>query len=80
MPPAHSPFVRRANTDGTTDSICTRCFATVATSLWEIDLDRAEQSHACEPGLLEHWKNFARGDSDGRSNQKPAPLHPRRKN
>jgi hypothetical protein len=45
-------FSHRMNGNGTTDSICTRCFITVATSTWEADLDGAETAHKCNPARL----------------------------
>jgi hypothetical protein len=47
MPPA---FPRRLNNDGTYDSICNRCFKTLATSSDETELLNAEQAHIC-PGF-----------------------------
>jgi hypothetical protein len=77
LSPLHTRFVRRANKNGTTDSICTRCFVTVATGTWEADLDRAERSHVCNPQLVDHWKEMAeRNPADG-WDQKPPP--PKRK-
>lgn len=52
-------FARRARADGATDSICRRCFATVATEMWEILLDRAEREHVCEPEQLERFPSHA---------------------
>ncbi|HEV2133743.1 MAG TPA: hypothetical protein VGR47_05720 [Terracidiphilus sp.] len=78
MSPAHSPFVRRANTSGTTDSICTRCYATVASAMWEIDLDRAERAHICDPHLVEHWKEMARRNpADGWDQKPPSSNRPK---
>jgi hypothetical protein len=51
-------FVRRFNPDGTTDSICRKCFLTVATATWEADLDSAEQCHKCDPSRLEYLKKI----------------------
>jgi hypothetical protein len=48
-------FARRTNTDGTIDSICRTCFATIATAFWETQLDRAEREHVCDPVLLERY-------------------------
>lgn len=45
-------FAHRSNRNGTTDSVCRRCFATVATATWEAELDLAERGHACEPWTL----------------------------
>lgn len=40
-------FPHRTNRDGTIDSICPRCFATIGKSHWEIDLERMEADHMC---------------------------------
>lgn len=45
-PPA---FVHRQNKDGTIDSICRRCFRTVATALTEEELRPGEEAHRCIP-------------------------------
>ena len=51
---AESPkFAHRSNLDGTTDTICRRCFATVATVYDIGELFRYEQKHICDPVLLE---------------------------
>lgn len=57
-------FMRRTNTNGTMDSICCKCFVTVATVSREFELDRAERTHRCDPMLLEHWKELAEGKED----------------
>lgn len=60
--PEHPPFSHRENRDGTIDTICRACFATVSTSVWESDLERAEKNHRCDPFVLEKWKRLgARG-------------------
>jgi hypothetical protein len=45
-------FAHRTNDDGTVDSICRKCFATVATCHWESDLENAERDHVCDPDFL----------------------------
>ncbi len=52
-------FVHRANRDGTTDSVCKLCFATVCTSTWESELTRVEREHVCDPDVLARWKKVA---------------------
>lgn len=45
------PFIHRLNKDGSVDSICTRCFVTVATVhgiSTEPELERNEQQHDCQ--------------------------------
>jgi hypothetical protein len=43
-------FPHRRNADSTFDSICIRCFQTIATSHSEADLKAGEDAHVC-PGL-----------------------------
>lgn len=47
-------FVHRSNADGTIDSFCRECLITVASSQWEVELDRAEKKHLCDPVRLEY--------------------------
>jgi len=68
MASLQTDFVRRFNPNGTTDSICTRCFATVASATWEVDLDSAERCHKCDPSRLEQLKKAVeRVDAAGES-------------
>lgn len=53
-----SAFTHRQNHDGTTDSICRRCFATIVTAPREEDLDRAEHSHCCDPKVSDCWNDM----------------------
>lgn len=64
-------FVHHKNADGTTHSICTRCFVTVVTAMRKADLDRAEQSHVCDSWLVAHWKELAERDPFEGRNQEP---------
>lgn len=57
-------FMRRENTNGTLDSICCKCFVTVATARSEFELSAPERSHECDPILLKHWKEMAEGKPD----------------
>lgn len=59
---AGATFAHRSNRNGTTDTICRQCFVTVATAIWEADLDRAERTHTCAPGMLHSIKKPARLD------------------
>ena len=53
---AESPkFAHRSNPDGTSDSICFRCIATVASVHDERELLRYEQQHICDPALVERF-------------------------
>jgi hypothetical protein len=64
-------FVHRSNPNGTTDSICTKCFLTVATAKWEANLDSAEQTHKCESWRVERFKkSVTTPDGDGDSNER----------
>jgi hypothetical protein len=58
--PASLKFVHRSNRNGTTDSICRECFATVATAIWEADLERSERAHACDPWTVERFKKLVK--------------------
>lgn len=42
-------FAHRRNPDRTVDSICTRCFKTIANVENEAELARIEQRHYCDP-------------------------------
>jgi len=42
-------FPHRHNSDGSYDSICAACFATVATVENECELASHESAHVCEP-------------------------------
>jgi len=48
-------FPHRTNTDGTIDSICPRCYATVGNAHWEAELKRMEADHICDPGQLAYF-------------------------
>lgn len=60
FPHQDGSFLHRANRDGTTDSICKDCFATVCTSVWETELSRAERNHVCDPNVVAHWQEMRR--------------------
>jgi hypothetical protein len=42
-------FARRHKEDSTVDSVCTRCYQTIATDRNESKLVEAEEAHFCEP-------------------------------
>ena len=48
-------FAHRSNLDGTIDSICPRCIATVATAFYEEALLTFEREHVCDPVMLERF-------------------------
>ena len=71
-PLSENSFVRRVNANGTTHSICTRCFVTVVTATCEADLDQAELNHVCDSWLVAHWKELAERDpSEGWDRTQP---------
>ena len=50
---AHAFFPHRCNRDGSFDSICMRCFQTIASCFSESALADAERQHTCDgPPLL----------------------------
>lgn len=50
--PARARFFHRANPDGSFDSICYLCLAIVAGRQRELDLEKFERVHVCDPNLL----------------------------
>jgi hypothetical protein len=50
-------FPHRRNKDGSFDSICLECFATVASHLSEEELKEADKNHACMSSLLSRRGN-----------------------
>jgi hypothetical protein len=67
----------RANRDGTIDSICPRCYATIGTSMWEAELERMEAAHVCDADRVEYFEHM---DRDTATNGQPGGGHqPRRK-
>lgn len=53
--PVTPSFAHRYNRNGTIDSICKSCFATIATSNWEFALEQKELAHSCDPHTLERY-------------------------
>jgi hypothetical protein len=45
-------FPHRHNPDGSYDSICTKCFATIGANMTEEQLFEAENKHVCNPDVL----------------------------
>jgi hypothetical protein len=45
-------FPHRLNRDGSFDSICLKCFATVASTVTERELKAREKNHACDHAML----------------------------
>jgi hypothetical protein len=72
-------YPHRMNQDGTIDSICPRCYATIGTSTWEADLERIESSHVCEPARLSYFedrrrKPMVREETPGNGRQVALPV------
>ena len=42
-------FAHRPNNDGSVDSICLRCFRTIASNNHEMNLATVESQHECDP-------------------------------
>jgi hypothetical protein len=53
-----SKFSHRHNSDGTVDSICRECFATVAKAQNESELYLQEHWHTCEPEIVAWYKSL----------------------
>jgi len=51
-------FSHRHNSDGTVDSICRECFATVAKAQNESELHLQEHWHTCEPEIVAWYKGL----------------------
>jgi hypothetical protein len=43
---------RKSNMDGTWNSICIRCFQTIATHKLEVEVEKIEKTHVCSPLVL----------------------------
>lgn len=52
-------FTHRLNSDGTVDSICHQCFATIAKAAQESDLCVQERLHSCNPATVEWFRSPA---------------------
>jgi phage tail protein X len=59
---AHDLFPHRLNRDGSFDSICKRCFQTIASGMSETALAAAEQGHTCDGPPLLHSLATVRPD------------------
>lgn len=51
-------FSHRQNEDGTFDSICRSCFATIATTKSEHQLDSFERAHVCDALALARFPGW----------------------
>lgn len=56
----YARFVHRENRDGSFDSICVECFATVATGSTESDLAQPESRHTCNAADRERYAQIGR--------------------
>jgi hypothetical protein len=63
-------FAHRRNDDGSFDSICPRCIQTIAHCACEPDLQNAEDSHVCNPSIVEHYRGLIKAVSDYREGKK----------
>lgn len=52
-------FSHRFRKDGV-ESICTRCFLSIARSRREADLERFEREHVCDPVMTEWFERVSR--------------------
>jgi hypothetical protein len=64
--PALFLFAYRCNDDGTFRSICSRCLQTIAQSAREADLQNAEDSHVCNPAMVERYFELSKAVSEYR--------------
>ena len=58
MPIGFLMFAHRYNPDRTCDSICSRCFRTIATVRDQAELPKIESQHVCDPHILERFGRF----------------------
>ena len=72
--PQRASFAHRRNDDGTYDSICPTCFRTIAQSARELDLHNAEDSHVCNPSLVEHYRGLSKAVSDYRAERRDVSM------
>lgn len=49
-------FAHRPNRDGTIDSICRRCYVTVATAVSEMALSAYEEKHVCDQDRVARFR------------------------
>ena len=52
-------YARRRNADGTSDSICLRCFRTVASGNSSVDLPKMESQHRCRAEDIECFRDLS---------------------
>ena len=66
----HLKFAHRFTPEGTVESICPRCFVTVASAINEADLVVKEEQHVCDPVLVAHYEFFKK-----MPRSEPVPSH-----
>jgi hypothetical protein len=68
LSPARMIFPHRHNEDGSYDSICTLCLATVASMSDEDELTQYEETHACNLARLSEFsQNIVRDNAKQKS-------------
>jgi hypothetical protein len=55
-------YPHRRNEDGSYDSICPACFATVARSTTEFELTEYEKTHICDSSFIAERDYFSRAE------------------
>jgi len=70
LSPKQVSFAHRRNDDGSFDSICPTCFQTITHSACEPDLQSAEDSHVCNPSLVDHYRGLSKAVSDYREGKR----------
>jgi hypothetical protein len=70
-------YPHRLNNDGTFDSICPKCFLTIAKSPAEIGLTEGETAHICGTSVFDGTRTFQRDEFVRTSNSVgPASVFP----
>jgi hypothetical protein len=59
-----SGFNHRPNNDGSVDSICLRCFRTIASNNHEWSLAMVESQHECDPKDVMRFEGLEIGERD----------------
>ena len=60
--PAEKKYSHRVNLDGSWDSICTRCFLTIAHSKIEPELAALEVTHSCHESAFLAERGYSYAD------------------
>jgi hypothetical protein len=64
-------FPHRRNKDGSFDSICLKCFATIASRRSNAELDELDKNHVCVNSLLSQRGNHVSSIQDENKTQEP---------